>query len=289
LIRRIWIARALAILVLATSLTGLTSSVSRADGDVEQRIADFWKRVDALQPTDFLSAADLGQWALNVIERNPRARTTVTDFRSSTGLMQAGMDRAGLAPESPTPVAPVAGVEQRIADYWKRVDALQPTDFLSAADLGQWALNVIDRNPRARTTVADFRISTAAMQGGMDRAGLAPVTVVPTPTPPASGGVPGGIPNASGPVPPTLTRYGGTVLDNATGLPIAGVCVYAGPPAGCPLQGTVRTDATGFFAIDYPAGVTFLWTFEHPDYLGLLSQPITAGQQPPPVFRLTHR
>jgi predicted fused transcriptional regulator/phosphomethylpyrimidine kinase len=278
-----WIARVLTTLVLAISLTGLTGSVSNADGGVEQRIADFWKRVDALQPTDYLSAADLGQWALNVIERNPRARTTIADFRTSTGEMQAGMDRAGLAPLSATPVAPVAGVEQRIADYWRRVDALQPSDFLLAADLGQWALNVIDRNPRARTNVADFRFSTGLMQAGMDRAGLAPAAV----TPPASGGVPGGIPNATGPVPPAFTRYGGTVVDAATGLPIPGVCVYSGPPAGCPLQGTPRTDATGWFAIDYPAGVTFLWTFEHPSYLGLLSQPIVGGTSP--TFRLTHR
>jgi hypothetical protein len=284
LIKRRWIARALAALVLATSLTGLTGFVSNADAGVEQRIADFWKRVDALQPTDYVSAADLGQWALNVIERNPLARTTIADFRTSTGAMQAGMDRAGLAPESATPVAPVAGVEQRIADYWKRVDALQPSDFLSAADLGQWALNVIDRNPRARTNVADFRASTGLMQAGMDRAGLAPAAVV---TPPASGGVPGGVPNATGPVPPSFTRYGGTVVDAATGAPIAGVCVYSGPPAGCPLQGTPRTDAAGWFAIDYPASVTFLWTFEHPSYLGLLSQAIAGGTNP--TFRLTHR
>lgn len=282
--RRRWMARALAALVFATSLTGLTGSVGNADGNVEQRIADFWNRVNALQPTDYLSAADLGQWALNVIERNPRARTTVADFRTSTGAMQAGMDRAGLAPESIPPAVPVAGVEQRIADYWKRVDALQPSDFLSAADLGQWALNVIDRNPRARTNVADFRSSTALMQGGMDRAGLAPLPATP---PPASGGVPGGLPNAVGPVAPNFTRYGGTVVDAATGLPIQGVCVYSGPPAGCPLQGTSRTDANGFFAIDYPAGITFAWTFEHPDYLGLLSQPIVGGTNP--TFKLVHR
>jgi hypothetical protein len=276
------IARVLAALVLATTLTGLTGSVSYAD-DVEARIAAFWARVDALQPTDYLLAADLGQWALNVIERNPRARTTIADFRTSTGAMQAGMDRAGLAPAPATPVAPVAGVEQRIADYWKRVDSLQPTDYLLAADLGQWALNVIDREPRARTNVADFRYSTGLMQAGMDSAGLAPLVV----TPPATGGVPGGIPNATGPIPPSFTRYGGTVVDAATGLPIQGVCVYSGPPAGCPLQGTPRTDATGFFAIDYPAGVTFLWTFEHPSYLGLLSQPIVGGTNP--TFRLTHK
>jgi len=171
-------------LVVIISVFGGTVRIGAAGGNVEQRIADFWKRVDALQPGDYLSAADLGQWALNVIERNPRARTTVADFRGSTGAMQTGMDRAGLAPAAPagTP-APSATVEQRIAEFWKRVDALQPTDFLSAADLGQWALNVIDRNPRARTTVADFRVSTADMQGGLDRAGLAPGVPTATPTP----------------------------------------------------------------------------------------------------------
>jgi hypothetical protein len=88
-------------------------------------------------------------------------------------------------------------------------------------------------------------------------------------------------------VPPNFTRYGGTVLDSSTNLPIQGVCVYSGPPAGCPIQGTVRTDAAGFFAIDYPAGVQFLWTFEHPLYNGLLSQPIQGGTNP--TFKLVHK
>jgi hypothetical protein len=97
--------------------------------------------------------------------------------------------------------------------------------------------------------------------------------------------VPGGIPNATGTVPPNFSRYGGFVKDAATGLPIQGVCVYAGPPAGCPLQGTIRSDATGYFAIDYPAGVSFLWNFEHPNYRGLLQQSITGNST---VFNLTH-
>ena len=164
-------------LLVVTSIVG-AGRVSMANDNVEHRIAQFWARVDAMQPGDFLSAADLGQWALNVIERNPRARITVTDFRSSTGGMQAGMDQAGLAPVAVTPTAPATGnVEQRIADFWKRVDALSPGDFISAADLGQWALNVIERNPRARITVTDFRSSTGGMQAGMDRAGLAPVAM----------------------------------------------------------------------------------------------------------------
>ena len=141
---------------------------------VEQRIADFWKRIDALAPTDNVSAGDLGGWALNVIERNPRARLTAADFRASTAGMQAGLDRAGLGPVPAVPPTPVPDIEQRIADFWTRIGALQPGDFVSAADLGQWALNVIARIPRAQLSVTDFRASTASMQGGFDRAGLAP-------------------------------------------------------------------------------------------------------------------
>ncbi len=150
-----------------TSSTAPTATTT----NVEQRIADFWTRIDALQPGNCVSAADLGQWALNVIGRNPRARTTVADFRLSTAGMQGGLDRGGLALAAPTGTpAPSTNVEQRIADFWKRIDALQPSDYVSAADLGQWALNVIDRNPRAQLSVADFRASTAVMQGAMDRA-----------------------------------------------------------------------------------------------------------------------
>ena len=142
---------------------------------VEQKIALFWQRVDTLQPTDCLSSSDLGQWALNVIARNPRARTTVADFRASTAGMQAGLDRGNLSLSAPagTPAAS-PNVEQRIADFWSRINALGPNDYVSASDLGQWALNIIDRNPRARLATGDFRASTAVMQAAMDRAGLAP-------------------------------------------------------------------------------------------------------------------
>lgn len=139
--------------------------------NIEQRIADFWARIDALRPTDNVSSGDLGGWALNVIERQPRARLTVASFRTSTAAMQAGLDRAGLAASGATPTA---GVEQKIADFWAKINALQPTDFVSAGDLGQWALNVIGREPRARLNVTDFRASTAMMQAGFDSAGLAP-------------------------------------------------------------------------------------------------------------------
>jgi len=96
--------------------------------------------------------------------------------------------------------------------------------------------------------------------------------------------VPGGLPPATGPVPPSFTRYGGYVVDASTGAPIQGVCVYSGPPAGCPIQGTARTDASGYFAIDYPTNA-YLWNFEHPAYRGLLNQTITGTGQ---TFRLTH-
>ena len=139
---------------------------------VEQRIADFWKRIDALAPTDNVSSGDLGGWALNVIERQPRARLTAANFRTSTAAMQAGFDRAGLS-TAPL-VAPTAGIEQKIADFWTRIDALAATDFVSAADLGQWALNVIGRNSRAQLCVTDVRASTSMMQAGFDSAGLAP-------------------------------------------------------------------------------------------------------------------
>lgn len=153
---------------------GATPAPSAPAIPVEQRIADFWKRIDALAPTDNVSAGDLGGWALNVIERNPRARLTAHDFRASTAAMQAGLDRAGLGPVPAVPPTPVANVEQRIADFWAKIDALAPTDYVSAADLGGWALNVIARIPRAQLSVSDFRASTASMQAGFDSAGLAP-------------------------------------------------------------------------------------------------------------------
>jgi hypothetical protein len=111
-------------------------------------------------------------------------------------------------------------------------------------------------------------------------------TPAPTPTPqPSSAGVPGGLAPATGPVPPNFSRYGGHVVDASTNLPISGVCIYSGPPAGCPQNGTMRSDATGYFAIDYPAGIQFTWTFEHPSYKGLLNQTITGTNQ---TFKLTH-
>jgi hypothetical protein len=151
-----------------------------------------------------------------------------------------------------------------------------PTDSATPSPTGTAATNTSapttprTQGPTTAPTTAPTRTPTPA-----------------TPVPTAGGGVPGGVPNATGPVPPGFTRYGGTVLDSSTSAPIRGVCVYSGPPAGCPTQGTPRTDANGWFAIDYPAGATFLWTFEHPSYQALISQPIAGNTNP--TFRLVHK
>ncbi|MBI2982912.1 MAG: hypothetical protein HYY42_01780, partial [Chloroflexi bacterium] len=145
-------------LVLVLSFIAAPRHQASAD-DVEQRIAEFWKRVDALGPSDVLTAADLGQWALNVTERDPGAGITVADFRAATAAMQAAFDRAGIGVPPGTPKS--ADVEERIARFWQKLDALGPADVVSAADLGQWALNVTDRDPNKRIRVDDFRASTA--------------------------------------------------------------------------------------------------------------------------------
>ncbi len=96
-------------------------------------------------------------------------------------------------------------------------------------------------------------------------------TPTPTPTPTVAAGYPGGISSSSGTVIPGFTRYGGKVTDAATGAPIAGVCVYAGPPAGCPVP-NLNTDASGNFAFDFPSGTTWQFNFEHPRYVAQLQK-----------------
>jgi len=135
---------------------------------VEQRIAAFWQRVDALTPTDFLAASDIGQWAQNLIDRDATAGILVADFRLQTATMQGAFDRARTGPA----LSGTAAVEQRIATFWQRVDSLAPTDRLAAADLGQWGLNVTARDATAKIVVADFRTDTASMQGAIDRAAI---------------------------------------------------------------------------------------------------------------------
>jgi hypothetical protein len=112
--RKIRLVLVMALVVIAAAMAGARPA---AGDDVEARIAAFWQRVNAMQPTDYLAAGDLGQWALNVIARESRARITVADFRASSAQMQAAMDRAGLgfaavpvpiATPSPVPAPPLA-------------------------------------------------------------------------------------------------------------------------------------------------------------------------------------
>lgn len=112
-----------AVIALLALVTVLSVGIGRASADhnVEHRIALFWQRVDALQPGDYLSGTDVGQWALNVIERDPRTRITVADFRASAAGLQAAFDRAGPGP-AVTPAPPTVyriGETVRYADGWR--------------------------------------------------------------------------------------------------------------------------------------------------------------------------
>ena len=68
-----------------------------------------------------------------------------------------------------------------------------------------------------------------------------------------------------------FTRYSGKVTDAATGAPLAGVCVYAGPASGCPVP-NLNTDANGNWAFDFPSGSTWLFNFQHPLYASQLQK-----------------
>lgn len=114
------LSRALAAALLTVAALALGAGQPAAADDVEQRIADFWKRVDALGPSDVLTAADLGQWALNVTARDPGAGITAADFRASTAAMQAAFDRAGVGVPAGTPKS--ADVEERIARLCHKVN-----------------------------------------------------------------------------------------------------------------------------------------------------------------------
>ena len=165
-----------ALLVALLTLTASATQAS-ADDDVERRIAAFWARVDALRPTDYLSATDVGQWAKNVTDRDTTAAIQVADFRDATAQMQAAFDAGrGHAPTTVSgPSQRAFDVEQRIADFWKRVGGMSDLEYLAAGDVGQWALNVIDRDPNAAIRTDAFRASTAQMQTAIDgaRAALA--------------------------------------------------------------------------------------------------------------------
>jgi len=106
-----------------------------------------------------------------------------------------------------------------------------------------------------------------------------PPTPVPTPRPtlPPASGYPGGVPIATGIIGNGLIRYSGRVTDAATGLGIAGVCVYAGPPMGCPSP-NLNTDSTGYWALDFPIGFAVTWNFQHPAYVSVLGTKSTNVQ-----------
>ena len=108
-------------------------------------------------------------------------------------------------------------------------------------------------------------------------AATATATGTATPAPSFPGLV---LPNATGPVPRGFFRYGGRVTDVTSGLPVVGACVYVGPPAGCPLGATPRTDTNGNFWIDLPSS-GWEFTVEHPAYKTVLSRTISPGATDP--------
>ena len=122
-------------------------------------------------------------------------------------------------------------VEQRIGDFWKRIDAMQPGDYLSSADIGQWALNVIDRDAATRITVADFRAATTGMQVAMERAGRAPDVTQPG-SQPSTGYV----------------RFHGRVVDAATGQGIPDICLVISS-LNCATD-KPQSDANGYWSVD---------------------------------------
>ena len=137
----------------------------------------------------------------------------------------------------------------------------QPTQAPTAAPTDAAATDAPTAAPTARPTNPPPR----------------PPTAPPTAPPPPSSGYPGGIANASGTVPPNLQRYSGRVTEAATGLGIAGACVYAGPPSGCPVP-NVNTDASGYWAIDFPSGFALTWNVQHPAYTSALGLKATSVQ-----------
>ena len=230
---RTWV-RSITIVAVIALATGVAGYQSAFADDIEQRIAIFWQRIDQLQPGDFVSTADLGLWAQLVIGRNARARLTVAEFRGTTALMQAAIDSARDAPAATGTVPP--DIEARIADFWKRIDARQPSDYISTADLGLWAQLVIGRNPRARLTVTDFRATTALMQRAIESAGDAPVSLSPSPTLTATAS-----PLATGTPAPSATT-------SLTPAPTATASAPAAPPTGTPTPTQVQKGGITFNA-----------------------------------------
>lgn len=133
---------------------GTVGGVSLAEeGTVDQRIARFWERVNAMAPNDYLGSSDLGQWALNVIERDPRARLTVADFRAATATMQQAFDRAGPAPAASQPPATQPPATPRPS----ATPRLVPTIGQSFTYTNGWRLTVLklEEQPAGRFQTPD--------------------------------------------------------------------------------------------------------------------------------------
>lgn len=141
-------------LMLTFTLGAMTGRALADEANVEQRIAAFWARVDAMQPNDFLTTTDLGQWALNVIDRDKRARLTVQDFRASTAAMQAALDRAGPGPLPLATVPTAAPVGFNAGAYIGQGDAYNCANFTSQAQ-AQAVLRADPRDPNALDTDRD--------------------------------------------------------------------------------------------------------------------------------------
>ncbi len=79
------------------------------------------------------------------------------------------------------------------------------------------------------------------------------------------------------PLPPPLAgdvkfaRLEGTVLEEATGLPVSNACAYAGPAGGCPPD-SPRTDTSGVFVLSLPVGFAWPINIEHEGYKPLAGQ-----------------
>ncbi len=250
-------------LVLVLSIMGARPDAALAAGrcssaaaGVEQRVAEFWQCVASFGPSDLLTAEDLGQWARNVIERAPGAGIRVVDFGGSTAEMQNALERAsaGVPPAPPKS----ADVESRIALFWHKVNALGSCDLLAATDLGQWSLNVINRDPSKRIRVDDFRTSTAGMQAGLDRAYQC-----------SQGATPGAsCPAATGPY-----AICGRITRSDTGAAVAGARVHANVPHDPDSNAEGLSGADGRYTVTVPKAhnVYLVWVdVDPPTGLGAL-------------------
>lgn len=77
------------------------------------------------------------------------------------------------------------------------------------------------------------------------------------------------IQNADGFLHPAMDRFAGIVYDYQTLEPLSGVCVYAGG-GGCP-NPALRTNRSGYWALDFPRGLWWDFHFELSGYITAIS------------------